>query len=232
MNELFINEIRLERERVPDFNEYPFHIPVVRNLKSVSFYKPVTYLVGENGAGKSTLIEAFAVSMGLSAEGGTRNMIYESFNTTSDLYQYLKIVKSGQLPKWKFFLRAESFYTMANNFENYGRGSWHEMSHGEAFLKILGDLSEGGLYFMDEPESALSPKNQMCLLALMHKHAQNGSQFIISTHSPILLSYMDAEIKNVDDNLRPIKYQDTQIYQLYRRFLDCPEKMQRYLFDS
>lgn len=231
MNDLFINEIRLERERVPNFNEYPFNIPVVRNLKSVSFCKPVTYLVGENGAGKSTLIEALAVSMGLSAEGGTRNMIYESFNTTSDLHQYLKIVKSGQLPKWKFFLRAESFYTMANNFENYGRGSWHEMSHGEAFLNILGDLSKGGLYFMDEPESALSPKNQMCLLTIMHKHAQNGSQFIISTHSPILLSYMDAEIKNVDDDLHPIKYQDTQIYQLYRRFLDCPEKMQRYLFD-
>jgi predicted ATPase len=232
MNDLFINEIRLERERIPNFDTYPFNIPVIRNLTSIPFYKPITYLVGENGAGKSTLIEALAVNMGLSAEGGTRNMVYESFNTTSELYQYLKVIKSGQLPKWKFFLRAESFYTMANNYETYRGASWHEMSHGEAFLKILGDLSEGGLYFMDEPESALSPKNQMCLLAIMHRHAQYGSQFIISTHSPILLSYINAEIKNVDNGLLPIKYQDTQIYQLYRRFLDCPEKMQRFLFDS
>lgn len=232
MNNLFISEVKLKRESVPDFSTYPFNIPVIKQLKTISFSKSITYLVGANGAGKSTLIEALAVSMGLSAEGGTRNMVYDSFNTTSELYQYLKIVKSGLLPKWKFFLRAESFYTMANDYQRYGRGSWHEMSHGEAFLEILGDLAEGGLYFMDEPESALSPKNQICLLSIMHRHAQKGSQFIISTHSPVLLSYFDAEIKNVDNHLCKIAYRDTEIYQLYRRILDCPEKMQQILFKS
>ena len=233
MNDLFIKEVRLERELVPDFSIYPFNIPVINQLKSISFSKPVTYFVGENGAGKSTLIEALAVSMGLSAEGGTRNMVYESFNTTSELNEYLKIIKSGLLPKWKFFLRAESFYTMANDYLRYeGNESWHDMSHGEAFLWILSGLTEGGLYFMDEPESALSPKNQMRLMAIMHRHAQHGSQFIISTHSPILLSYMNAEIKNVDNHLCPIEYRETEIYHLYRRFLDCPEKMQQILFDS
>ena len=229
---LFIQEVKLDRERVPDFQEYPFHIPVIRGLTSLQFHKPVTYFVGENGSGKSTILEALAVGMGLSAEGGTRNMQYETFNTTSALHDYLKIIKSGVLPKWKFFLRAESFYTMANEYESYEWDSMHCGSHGEAFMRIFEELSPGGLYFMDEPESALSPKNQMRLLVMLHEHSRRGSQFIIATHSPILLSYAEAEIKNVDDNLRPIKYQDTEIYQLYRRFLDCPEKMQKYLFDS
>ena len=145
MNDLFIKEVRLERERVPSFNEYPFNIPVIKQLKSILFSKPVSYFVGENGAGKSTLIEALAVSMGLSAEGGTRNMVYETIDTTSELHEYLKITKSGLLPKWKFFLRAESFYTMANDFENYIYESWHDKSHGEAFLQIFDSWSEGGL---------------------------------------------------------------------------------------
>lgn len=230
--DLFIKEISLNRQNVLTFDEYPFNIPVIDQLTTVKFDKPITYLIGENGAGKSTLIEALAVCMGLSAEGGTQNMLYETYNTTSELSKYLKIVKSGLNPKWKFFLRAESFYTMANNYESYNYDSWHDMSHGEAFLKILGSLSKGGLYFMDEPESALSPKNQMRLLTIMHEHAQNGSQFIISTHSPILLSYIYADILNVDDGLRSIAFRDTNIYQLYKRFLDCPEKMQKLLFDE
>lgn len=228
---LFIKEVRLDRENVPDFDEYPFNIPIIKQMTKVPFTKPVTFLVGENGSGKSTFLEALAVSMGLSAEGGTRNMSYETLNTTSELSNYLKLVKSGLLPKWKFFLRAESFYTMANQYETYGWSSMHYGSHGEAFMRIFDDWSKGGLYFMDEPESALSPKNQMRLLTTIHEHAMGGSQFIIATHSPILLSYTQAEIKNVDDNLNTIKYQDTNIYQLYRRFLENPEKMQKQLFD-
>ena len=237
MNNLFVKEVRLDRERVPDFNKYPFSVPVINKLQSVTFTKPVTLLIGENGAGKSTLIEALAVCMGLSAEGGTRNMVYETINTTSELHQYLKISKSGINPRWKFFLRAESFYTMANDFEKINENaniskSWHNKSHGESFLDIFEGWSEGGLYFMDEPESALSPQNQMRLLALMHRHAKHGSQFIVSTHSPILLSYVHADIKNVDDDLRPIAFRDTEIYQTYRLFLDSPEQIQKYLFDE
>lgn len=237
LNNLFIKEIRLDRQSVPDFDSYPFNIPVINNMRSVKLHKPVTFLVGENGSGKSTILEALAVSFGLSAEGGSRNMTYETYNTTSELAQYLKFVKSGLNPQWKYFLRAESFYTMATAWEEYNKrsgcsGERHNVSHGESFLNILTDLSENGLYFMDEPESALSPKNQMRLLSILHRQAQSNSQFIIATHSPILLSYIDAEILNVDDKLKPIAYEDTDIYQIYRRFLECPEKMQKMLFDS
>lgn len=232
MEQLFIKEVKLDRERVPDFNRYPFNIPVISNLESIRFTKPITFLVGENGAGKSTLIEALAVSMGLSAEGGSRNMRYETMNTTSVLHEYCKIVQSGFRPIWKFFLRAESFYTMANDFEQYKISSWHQQSHGEAFLDIIEHWPAGGLYLLDEPESALSPKSQMQLLTILDQHAQHGSQFIIATHSPILLAYGNAEIKDVDHNLAPIAYRDTEVYQMYRAFLDSPERMQRYLFAS
>ena len=231
MDNLFIKEVKLERERVPDFGKYPFDIPVISQLESIPFTKPITFLVGENGSGKSTLIEALAVCMDLSAEGGSRNMRYETLNTTSTLHEYLKITKSGLRPIWKFFLRAESFYTMANDFERYKIVSWHQQSHGEAFLDIIEHWPEKGLYLMDEPESALSPKNQMRLLSIIHHHAQNGSQFIIATHSPILLSYPHAEIKDVNNNLSPIDYRDTEVYQTYRLFLDSPERMHHHLFD-
>ena len=213
MNSLFLQEIRLNRQTVPDFEAYPFCISAIRNLHAIRLQKPITFLVGENGSGKSTIIEALAVYFGLSAEGGSRNMVYETYNTTSPLSQYLKITRSGMQPKWKYFLRAESFYTMATAWEkyNYNSGRLHNVSHGESFMDILSGLSGSGLYFMDEPESALSPTNQMRLLSLLHNHAQSGSQFIVATHSPIILSYYDAEILDVDNNLTPIAYKDTNI---------------------
>lgn len=235
MNNLFIKGIRLKRSEVESFDEYPFSIPIIRNLTELSFEKPVTFIVGENGSGKSTIVEALAVAMGLSAEGGTRNMSYSTVNTTSELHEYITVLKSGVSPKWKYFLRAESFYTMANAFDGYKedwQSSIHEQSHGEAFNSLFDSFSANGLYLMDEPESALSPKNQMRFLSTIHNLVQKGSQFIIVTHSPILLSYYNAAILNADDMLRPIEYKDTEIYSIYSRFLSCPEKMQKYLFDD
>lgn len=235
MNGLFIKGIRLRRDEVESFDEYPFNIPIIRELDEVRFEKPVTFIVGENGSGKSTIIEAIAESVGLSAEGGTRNMVYETVDSTSELCNYITLIKSGAKPKWKYFLRAESFYTMANAYEGYRepyeRGI-HAQSHGEAFNSLFDGFSENGLYLMDEPESALSPRNQMRLLSIMHRLAQSGAQFIIVTHSPILLSYYDAAILNADDLLRPVKYKDTEIYDIYRRFSEQPEKMQHLLFDE
>lgn len=235
MNNLFIKGIRLRRNEIDDFDEYPFNIPLIRELSEIRFEKPVTFIVGENGSGKSTIIEALAVSIGLSAEGGTRNMIYETIDSTSSLHKYITVLKSGLMPKWKHFLRAESFYTMANAVE-YFKESWqtgiHVMSHGEAFNSLFDSFSDKGLYLMDEPESALSPKNQMRLLSRIHALSQNGSQFIIATHSPILLSYYDAEILNADDFLRPVEFKETDIYNIYRRFLENPERMQKYLFED
>lgn len=235
MKDLFIKGLRLIRNDINDFEEYPFNIPAISNMSEIKFEKPVTFIVGANGSGKSTILEAIAVSMGLSAEGGTRNMVYETFDSTSKLHNFMTIIKSGRLPKWKYFLRAESFYTMANAYENY-RQPWedsiHEKSHGEAFSSLLDGLSDNGLYIMDEPESALSPQNQMLFLSKIHFLVKSGSQFIIVTHSPILLSYYDATILNADDFLKPIKFKETEIYNIYKHFLECPEKMQKYLFEE
>lgn len=230
---LFVKGIRLNHNRVENFDKYPFNIPIINRLTEIQFEKPVTFIMGENGSGKSTVIEALAVSLGLSAEGGTRNMVYETFNSTSSLDKYLTVIKSGVSPQWKYFLRAETFYTMAQAYSkyNYGDSSIFRQSHGEAFNDLFSKFSESGLYLMDEPESALSPKSQMLLLSRMHSLAKN-SQFIIVTHSPILLSYFDGQILNADNELKPIAYKDTEIYSLYRHFLETPEKMQRLLFDD
>lgn len=232
MEQLFVKGIRLNRDRVEDFGEYPFNIPIIKNLSEIQFEKPVTFIIGENGSGKSTIIEALAISLGLSAEGGTRNMLYETYNSTSSLDRYLTIIKSYLSPRWKYFLRAETFYTMAqarSRFD-YGDTSIFNQSHGEAFNELFSKFSPNGLYLMDEPESALSPKSQMQLLLRIHALSKN-SQFIIVTHSPILLSYFDGQILNADNDLKPIAYKDTEIYSIYRYFLECPEKMQKHLFD-
>lgn len=232
MINLFIKEIKLNRDKVESFEEYPFNIPIIKSLTEIKFEKPVTFIIGENGSGKSTVIESLAISLGLSAEGGTRNMVYETYNSTSALDRYLTIIKSGLNPQWKYFLRAETFYTMAQASSRYDDdASIFNQSHGEAFNELFSKLSPNGLYFMDEPESALSPKSQMKLLSRIHSLAKN-SQFIIVTHSPILLSYFDGQILNADNGLKPIEYKDTEIYAIYRCFLESPEKMQKYLFED
>lgn len=234
MTNLFIKGIKLNRDKVKNFDEYPFDIPIIHCLEEIKFEKPITFIAGENGSGKSTIIEAIAVSIGLSAEGGTRNMMYETFNSTSVLDKYLTLLKSGLQPNWKYFLRAESFYTMAQAYSryDYNNPQIYMQSHGEAFNSIFDGFPENGLYLMDEPESALSPKNQMRLLSKMHFLAEKGSQFIIVTHSPLLLSYYNAQILDADNQLKPIQFRDTEIYTIYRRFLECPEKMQKYLFED
>lgn len=234
MTNLFIKGLKLKRERVEDFNVYPFNIPVIKSLTEIRFEKPVTFIAGENGSGKSTVIEAIATAVGLSAEGGTQNMSYETVNTSSDLDRYLTLLKSGLNPKWKYFLRAESFYTMIQAYSHYflDNPEIYMQSHGEAFNNIFNGFCDNGLYLMDEPESALSPKNQMKLLTKMHLLSEKGSQFIIVTHSPILLSYCNAQILNADNYLKPVQFKDTEIYNLYRRFLEYPEKMQKLLFEE
>lgn len=233
MNSLFVRGIKLRREAIKDFEEYPFNIPIIKNLTEINFNKNVTFLVGENGCGKSTIIEALAVCMKLSPEGGSAYLNFESLNTTSELHEYLTIYKSAVLPKWKYFLRAESFYTLANAYESICPDkSMHIRSHGEEFLAIFEQFSPKGLYLLDEPESALSPNNQIKLLCIIDQLAKAGAQFIIVTHSPILLSYRDGEILNLNDNFTPISYEDTEIYNTYKMFLNSPDKMQRIIFDE
>ena len=222
--------------------DYPFNIPAVRYLQrsgGISFEKPVTFLVGENGTGKSTLIEAIAVAMGFNAEGGSRDFYFDTRNTHSDLYEYLQLIKSVR-PTDGFFLRAESFYNTASYLEDnstlirYGGVSFHEQSHGESFLALVINRFEGnGLYILDEPEAALSPQRLMSLLVAIDELVKANSQFIIATHSPILMAYPNAEILQFTENgIDKVSYRETEHYKITKQFIDTPERMIKYLLNE
>lgn len=241
-NSLYIGSVRIDRSEITDPDCYPFNIPILRNFDEVKFNKPVTFFIGENGTGKSTLVEAIAVAAGLNPEGGTQNFNFHTKDTHSGLSEHLILGRYGR-PHTKFFLRAESFYNVASEivhlseechsgplYSHYG-GNLHECSHGESFLRLVQNrFSPHGLYILDEPEAALSPVRQMTLLCHIHDLAQQGSQFIIATHSPILISYINGEILDLSHNFKRINYEDTEIYQTYRTYLENPIGIQRQLF--
>ena len=244
-NDLFIKQISLDRSKIEDFSVYPFNIECVRNFKTITFNKNVSFFIGDNGIGKSTFIEALAYKLKLNSEGGTQNFNFKTKDTISCLHNYLKLYRNGLVPKTRFFLRAESFYNFATELQRlveedrfyvlypkYG-GNLHECSHGESFIKLIKNrFTDHGLYILDEPEAALSPMSQLSLLCLINDLANQGSQFIIATHSPILISYRDGEIFNLNDDFAKIEYKDTEIYSIYKMYLDDPFDMQRRLFDS
>lgn len=244
-NNLFIDGVKYNKNDIPSKDVYPFNIPAITNLNELKFNKNVTFLIGENGIGKSTFIEALAVSLGLNPEGGTQNFSFKTTDSHSNLSNYLTVYSSGNLPQTKYFLRAESFYNVASEiqrlaeendykklYNSYG-GNLHECSHGESFLKLIRNrFSDNGLYVLDEPEAALSPTRQMTLLCMIDDLVKGGSQFIISTHSPILLSYYNAEIYDLNDSFNKVEYKNTEIYQTYKTFLDDPDRMLKYLLEG
>lgn len=234
----------------PEEGSYLNNIPAVRHLKEMKhlpLHAPVTFLVGENGTGKSTLLEAIAVAAGFNPEGGTKNFSFATRATHSKLHECIRLARYG-FPRDGFFLRAESFYNMATNIdemdeagglgapviESFGGVSLHEQSHGESFLSVvLHRFGGNGLYILDEPEAALSPMRLMTLLSAMDKLVKNNSQFIISTHSPILMAYPGAEILELSEQgIRSVDYRETEHYQVTRRFLENPEKMLHYLLEE
>ena len=235
---MYIKEIRLKKEIYKE-ESYIKNLPVVSNLDSLALSSNVTFFVGENGSGKSTLLEAIAVNSGFNAEGGTKNFNFSSMETHSDLYKYITVVKSVKRPKDGFFLRAESFYNVATEIErldaidSYGGTSLHKMSHGESFITLMTSRFGGnGLYILDEPEAALSPLKQMSMLTVINELVKQNSQFIIATHSPILMAYPDADIFVIDENgIMKTPYKKTDNYVITRKFLENPEKMIHYLFE-
>ncbi len=243
-NDLFVTKIQLERDKIDNYQVYPFNIDIIKNFHEIKIDSPVTFLVGENGIGKSTFIEALAISLGLNPEGGSQNFVFHTHDTHSNLSEYMR-VSTYNRPVTKFFLRAESFYNVETEiihiseeggqgplYDSYG-GNLHECSHGEAFLKLIQNrFYDKGLYILDEPEAALSPQSQLSLLCLINDLVQNGSQFIIATHSPILIAYRDGKILDLNHNFETISYEDTNIYQLYKLFLDDNLEMQHRLFDK
>lgn len=236
----YIRYIELDRDKVPSFSEYPFNLPAIKNLDTLSFHPKVTFIVGENGSGKSTILESIAVKFGFNAEGGTRNFNFSSRATHSDLNQYIKVVKGTKRPQDGFFFRAESFYNFATNIDeldseisfgpplinSYGGRSLHEQSHGESFFAVfLNKFGGKSIYILDEPEAALSPSRQMSMLTRMHELVGEGSQFIIATHSPIIMAYPNARIYQINEGFEQVNYKDTEHYQVMHSFLNNTQKM-------
>lgn len=226
----------------PDGNSYLSDLPVVHYLhtaKHLEFRKPVTFFVGENGTGKSTLLEAIAVASGFNPEGRSRDFSFSTKRSHSDLHQFITPIKAGY-PQDGFFLRAESFYNTAtyldenSNLLRYGGISLHEQSHGESFLSLITNRFEGhGLYILDEPEAALSPYRLLSLLVAIDDLVKNDSQFLIATHSPILMSYPKAEVLELSvDGIRTVSYKETEHYKLTKQFIDAPEQMLKYLLNG
>jgi predicted ATPase len=239
----YLMRVTLLREQVPSFDEYPFNIPAIAALDTLPLDKPVTFLIGENGSGKSTLLEAIAVAWGMNAEGGSRNVIFRTRESHSELHQHLRLARGAlRQAKDHFFIRAESFYNLATAIENlglhdggprYGAKSLHEQSHGESFLTMfMNRFSGAGFYVLDEPEAALSPTRQLSVLSVLHKLVGQGAQFLIATHSPILMAYPDAAIVAMtDQGPQPIAYRDTEHFRVTRQFLENPERMLKILLE-
>jgi predicted ATPase len=231
---LHIQYVVLKDGMQRDLKKYPFAIPLIKHFRKITFNKPVTFIIGENGTGKSTLIEAFAVLYGFNPEGGSRNFNFNTKDSHSDFHKYLRIGKSPNKARDGYFLRAESFYNVASNIdeldrdgggpriiESYGGKSLHNQSHGESFLSLLKNRLEGnGIYIFDEPEAALSPMKLLELLVIMDDLVKINSQFIISTHSPILMAYPNAEIYEINDGkLKLTAFEDTNHFSLTKYFL-------------
>ena len=237
--EHYVLEVKLRREKVASFDFYPFSLPAIRNFNSLDLHPAVTFIVGENGSGKSTLLEAVAVAAGFNAEGGTKNFRFQTRGSHSSLHEHLRLIKSTRRARDGFFLRAESFFNVATEIErlddepsfgppaidSYGGRSLHEQSHGESFFALMNNRFGGqGFYILDEPEAALSPTRQLAMIARMHQLVKDSSQFVIATHSPILMAYPNAWIYQISDRgLERVALEDTEHYVVAKRFLNDPK---------
>ena len=247
ISDQYVSRLSLVREKVESFDRYPFCLPAVRSLDRLDLHRRVTFFIGENGSGKSTLLEAIAVSLGFNPEGGTKNFRFGTRASHSNLHEYLRVAKGWRRPKDGFFLRAESFFNVATEIENldaepssgpriidsYGSQSLHEQSHGESFLALMTHRFSGrGIYILDEPEAALSPRRQLAVLSRIHDLVVDDSQFIIATHSPILMAYPDARIYQCDaEGGHPVRYEDTEHFRVTRDFVAEPARMLRLLLE-
>lgn len=201
---------------------YVADIEAIRALDSFTFQKNITFFAGENGSGKSTLLEALAIACGLNPEGGTANYNFSTYDDYSELGSAITLCRGISRPEWSYFLRAESFYNVASAaVREYNLTDYHARSHGESFLEFIQSVDVPGLYFMDEPEAALSPQRQLTLLIYLVRMAQRGSQFIIATHSPILLGTPGADIYSFDDGrVQKVSYEETDSYQITKMFIE------------
>ncbi|MHB1500515.1 MAG: AAA family ATPase [Candidatus Dormibacteria bacterium] len=230
---LHLTGVEVLWREVSNPEEYPFAIAAIRQLTELTLGSPVTYLVGENGSGKSTLLEAIASAAGLNPEGGSRNLNFETRRSHSSLDEHLRLTWHSRPRSW-FFLRAESFYNVATAYESLPEPitGYHERSHRELFLRAIQSHFRGdGLYLLDEPESALSLVGQLQLMAVIHRLQAVHSQFLIATHSPILMAFPGAEILEMSESgIHQVDYRESEQYRLTRSFLEDPDNFLRHLF--
>lgn len=242
----YIKSVTLKGEQIPSFSDFPFNLPVIRSFKELKFHPNVTYIVGENGMGKSTFLEAISISLGFNPEGGTLNFNFSSFDSHSELDEYIRVARGANKPSDSFFFRAETFYNLASNIEeldsepglgrkiidSFGGKSLHKQSHGEAFFTAFMDRFQGnGLYILDEPEAALSPLRQMSMLARIHELVLAGSQFFISTHSPILMAYPDSKmIQLTESGMKETRLEETDHYLMMKQFFEDKDRVLHHLF--
>ena len=232
----FLHRIESLADKV-DPAEYPFSIPAFSHGIDLSFRSKVTFFVGENGSGKSTLLEAIAECCGFNPEGGSRDHHRATFADRSPLAQALRLSWRPKVTEG-FFMRAESFYNFATYIEQvsdlsaYGGKSLHAQSHGESFISLFANRFEQGIYILDEPEAALSPQRQLSFLRIVHDLASPGhAQFLIATHSPILLACPGAVLFDLDgDVIRETSYRETRHFLITRDFLNSPERFFKHLF--
>jgi predicted ATPase len=224
-----------------DYDSYPFSIPAVREVGNIDFHPNVTFFVGENGSGKSTVMEGLALALGFGSEGGTKNVQFKTAESVSPLHDVLRLARGVPKPRDGYFLRAESFFNVATYMDDvgylagYGGQSLHKQSHGESFMAVLlNKLKGNGIYLLDEPEAALSPSRQLAALNVIHQLVEDSSQFIIATHSPILLAYPNSKIIHFGSaGINEIAYEDTEHFSVTRDFLNnYPKRLQQLFADD
>lgn len=238
MNNLFIQGVLFDWNEIEP-NSYIRDIESLRDVEKIEFQSPVSLFVGENGTGKSTLLEAIAVAHGFNPEGGTKNYVFSTYDSHSELCDAIRIAKGYRKEKWGYFLRAESFYNVATQEEKYAdiahpSMQYHKKSHGESFLDLAQDnIKPNGLYLLDEPEAALSPQRQLTLLTQIYKCANDGAQFIIATHSPILLGIPNAQIFCFDNGkIHTCTYEETDSYKITEMFINNRQSLLQKLLDE
>ncbi|MFK7890664.1 MAG: AAA family ATPase, partial [Granulosicoccus sp.] len=241
LSEQFLIEIILKSDDIEDASAYPFSLNAFRHLNRLKLHPKVTFFVGENGSGKSTLLEAIAVASGFNPEGGTKNFGFSTRESHSSLGRYIRCSRGVKKPEDGYFLRAESFFNVATEIEaldnefsfgppiinSYGGKSLHEQSHGESFFALLTNrFSRNSLFILDEPEAALSPSRQMSMICRMNELVDENCQFLIATHSPILMAYPEADILVLgEDGIVKTDYKETEHFQVMKNFISNPEGM-------
>jgi len=243
----YLSEISLKPSAAAHAGSFPFTLPVVRALGQLILHPQVTFFVGENGSGKSTLLESIAVAMGFNAEGGSRNFSFATRASHSGLHEHLRLVRGITPPRDGYFLRAESFFNVSSEIERLDREgmgpkviasycgkSLHEQSHGEAFLALFMKRFGGKSFFvLDEPEAALSPQRQLAMLSRLHDLVRDGSQFLIATHSPILMAYPNAVIYACGaEGIYQVAYEETEHYRVMHDFIANPQRMLKVLLEE